>query len=164
MLPNTHLTSHSRMSASRWVITPSWLHGSWRSFLYSCSVYSCHLLISSASVRCIAFLSFIVYSLFAWNVPLVSLIFLRRSLVFPIVLFFSISLHWSLRKASLSLLAILQNSASNVYLSFFICLLLVFFSQLFLRPFQTTILTFCIIFLGDGLDHCLLYNVTNLCP
>ena len=50
MLSKTHLTSHSRMSGSRWVITPSWLSGSWRSFLYSSSVYSCHLfLISSAS-------------------------------------------------------------------------------------------------------------------
>ena len=33
MLPKAHLTSHSRMSGSRWVITPSWLSGSWRSFL-----------------------------------------------------------------------------------------------------------------------------------
>ena len=32
MLPKVHLTSHSRMSDSRWVITPSWLPGSWRSF------------------------------------------------------------------------------------------------------------------------------------
>ena len=32
MLPKAHLTSHSRMSGSRWVITPSWLSGSWRSF------------------------------------------------------------------------------------------------------------------------------------
>ena len=56
---------------------------------------------------------------FACNVPLVSLIFLKRSLVFPILLFFSISLHWSLRKAFLSLLAILWNSAFKwVYLSF----------------------------------------------
>ena len=39
-----HLTSHSKMSGCRWVITPSWLSGSWRSFLYSSSVYSCHLL------------------------------------------------------------------------------------------------------------------------
>ena len=38
MLPKAHLTSHSRMSGSRWVITPSWLSGSWRSFLYSSSV------------------------------------------------------------------------------------------------------------------------------
>ena len=32
MLPKAHLTSHSRMSGSRWVITPLWLSGSWRSF------------------------------------------------------------------------------------------------------------------------------------
>ena len=30
MLPKAHLTSYSRMSGSRWVITPSWLSGSWR--------------------------------------------------------------------------------------------------------------------------------------
>ena len=56
MLSKAHLTSHSRMSGSRWVITPSWLSGSWRSCLYSSSVYSCHLfLISSASVRSLPF-------------------------------------------------------------------------------------------------------------
>ena len=98
MPSQAHLTSHSRMSGSRWVITPSWLSGSWSSFMYSSCVYSCHLfLISSASVRSIAFLSFIE-PIFAWNVPFVSLIFLKSSLVFPILLFFSISLHWSLRK------------------------------------------------------------------
>ena len=42
---------------------------------------------------------------------LVSLIFLKKSLVFLILLFSSISLHWLLRKAFLSLLAILWNSA-----------------------------------------------------
>ena len=118
MLPKAHLTSHSRVSISRWVITPSWLSVSWRSFLYS-SVYSCHLfLISSASLRSIPFLSFIE-PVFAWNVPLVSLIILKRSQVFPILLFSSISLHWSLRKAFLSLLPILWNSAFRwLYLSF----------------------------------------------
>ena len=88
MLSKAHLASHSRMSGSRWVITPSWLSGSWRSFLYSSSVYSCHLfLISSASVRCIPFLSFIK-PIFVWNIPLVSLILLKTSLVFPILLFY----------------------------------------------------------------------------
>ena len=53
MLPKAHLTSHSRMSRSRGMITPSWLSGPWRSLLYSSSVYSCHLLISSASVSII---------------------------------------------------------------------------------------------------------------
>ena len=88
MLPKTHLTLHSRMSGFRLVITP-WLFGMWRCFLYNSSVYSCYfLLISFASFRSIAFLSFIV-PFFARNVPLVSLIFLKRSLYFPILLFSS---------------------------------------------------------------------------
>ena len=122
MLPKAHLTLHSKMSGSRWVITPSWLSGSWSSFSYSCFVYSCHLfLISSAYLRAILFLSFIV-PIFAWNFPLVSLIFLKRSSVFPILLFYSISLHWSLRKW-LTLLVILWNSAFRmVYLSFYFVL------------------------------------------
>ena len=61
ILPKAHLTSHSKMSGSRWVTTPSWLYGHEDLFLYSYPVYSCHLfLISSASVRSIPFLSFIV--------------------------------------------------------------------------------------------------------
>ena len=89
MLSQAHLTSRSRMSCFRWVITPSWLSGSWRSFLFSSSVYSCHLfLISSASVRSIPFL-FCIEPIFAWNIPLVSLIILKWSLVFPILLFSS---------------------------------------------------------------------------
>ena len=112
-----HLTSHSRMSGSRWVITLRWLSGSWRSFLYS-SVYSCHLFwISSASVRSIHFLSFIVL-IFVWNVPLVSLIFLTRSLVFPNLLFSTISLHWSLKFSYLSSI-FFGTLHSNGYLSFF---------------------------------------------
>ena len=92
-------------------------------FLYSSFLYSCHLfLISSASVMSIPFLSFIE-PIFAWNVPLVSLIFLKTSLVFLILLFSSISLHWSLRKTFLSLLAILWNSASYGYFfPFLLCL------------------------------------------
>jgi len=107
------------MSGSKWVITPTWFSGSLRSYLYSSSVYSFHLfLLSSTSVRCIPFLSFTV-PIFAWNVPLISLIFLKRSLVFSILLLSSISLHWSLREAFSSILAILWNSAFRwVYLSF----------------------------------------------
>ena len=119
MLPKAHLTSHSSMSGSRWMITPLCLSESWRCFLYSSSVYFCHLfLISSASVRSIIFLSSIG-PIFAWNVPLVSLSFLKKSLVYPILLFSSISVHWSLRMAVLYLLAILWNSAFKwEYLSF----------------------------------------------
>ena len=74
MLPKAHLISHYRMSGSRWVIIPSWLSGSLRYFLYSFSVYSCHLfLISPASVRSIPLLSFIM-PIFAWHVLLLSLL------------------------------------------------------------------------------------------
>ena len=67
ILPKAHLTSHFRMSGSEWVTTPSWLSGSLRSFLYRSSVYSCHLLISSASVRSLPFLSFMCPSeMFPW--------------------------------------------------------------------------------------------------
>ena len=113
MLLKPNLTSHSRTSGSRFVITPWWLSGSWRSFLDS-SVYSCYsFLISSASVRFIPFVLFCAHLCMKCSLqfssvaqscptlcdPLVSLIFLKRSLVFPILLFSCISLHWSLRKS-----------------------------------------------------------------
>jgi len=147
ILPKAHLTSHARMSGSRWVTTPLWSSRSLRPFLYSSSVYSGHLfLISSASVRSMPFLSFIE-PIFAWNVPLVSLSFLKRPLVFPLLLFSSISLHCSLKKALLSLLASFGTLHSDGYISpFLLCLSPLFFSQLFVRLPQTTILPFCISF------------------
>ena len=67
MLHKAHLITHYRMSGCRWVITPSQLSGLLRSFLYTSPVYSCHLfLMSSASVRSIPLLSFIV-PVFAWK-------------------------------------------------------------------------------------------------
>ena len=78
---------------------------------------------------------------------LVSLIFLKRSLVFPVLLFSSISLHWSLRKVFLSLLAILWNCAFRwAYLSFSPLLFTSCLFTLFVRPPQTAILPFCISF------------------
>ena len=165
MLSKAHLTSHSRMSGSRSVITPSWLSGSWRSFLYSSYVYSCHLfLISSASVRSIPSLSFIE-PIFAWNVPLVSLIFLKRSLVFPILLFSSICIdHW-VRLSYLSLLVFGTLYSRCLYLSFspllFTSLL---FTAICKASSDSHFAFFAFLFHGDGLDPCLLYNVTNLHP
>ena len=115
-------------------------------FLYGYSVYSCHLfLISCVSVRSRPFLSFIV-PIFVWNIPLVSLIFLTRSLVFPILLFSSICTgHWG-RLSYLSLLFFgTLHSDGHVFL-FLLCLSLLFFSQPLLRPPQTTILPFGISF------------------
>ena len=147
MIPKAHFTSHFRLSCFRWVITPLRLPGSSWSFLYSSSVYSCRLfLISSAYVRSIPFLYFVVH-IFVWNVPLVSLIFLKGSLVFPILLFSSISLHQSLRKASYLSMLFFGTLHSDWYIfPFLLYLWPLFFSQLFVRPPQTTILPFCISF------------------
>ena len=143
MLPKTHLTSQSRMSGYRSVVTPSWLSGAWWSFLYSFSVYSCHhLILSSASVSSIPFLPFFGVHL-CMKCTLVSLIFLKRSLVFSIPLFSSICLHSSLRRVLLSLLLFFGTLHSNGYIiPFLLCFSLFFFSQLFVRPPQTAILLY----------------------
>ena len=139
-----------------------------KNFLYNYSLCSYHLfLISSAFVRSVPFLSFIML-IFALNVPLVSLIFLKRSQVFPILLFscffaliaeegFRISPCYSLEPCIQMGISFLFSFAPNFSS-------ILYLTRLFLRPRQTTILPFCIPFLGDGLDPCLLYNVTNLCP
>ena len=123
-------------------------------FLSSCPVF----LIFSASLRSFPFL-FIIAHNFAWNVTLVSPVFLKRSPVFLILLFSYLSLNCSLKKTFLCLLAILWNSAFNwVYL---FLSPLPFFSQLFVRLRQPLCLL-AFLFLGFG--HHLLYNFMNLCP
>ena len=94
-----------------------------KTFSDSSSVYSCHLylIFSSSSFRSLPFLSFIV-PIFAWNVPLVSLIFLKRSLVFPILLFFSISLHCSLRLSYLSVLCFGTLHSDGYIFPFLLCI------------------------------------------
>ena len=72
---------------------------------------------SSVSTRSPPFMSFIV-PIFGQNVPLISPIFLKRSLVFPLLLFSSSFMYCSLKKALLSLCAVLCKSAfSWIYLS-----------------------------------------------
>ena len=101
------------------VIWLSWLSGSLRYFLCSSSVYSCHFfLISSASVRSIPFLSFIE-TISAWNVPLVCLIFLKRSLGFPFYCFplFLCTDHWG-RLSYFSLLFFWTLHSNGLFLPF----------------------------------------------
>ena len=122
---------------SRWSVDDSLVITSW---VVTSSVPD------QSSVRSITFLSFIVLT-FAWNVPLASLIFLKRSLVFPFYCFplFLCTNHWG----SLSYLSLLFFGTlhSNGYIfPFLLCLSLIFFSQLFVSPPQTTILPFCISF------------------
>ena len=49
MLPKAHLTSLSRMSGSRWVITPLWLFGLWSSFFVQ---FSCVFLPPLLNILC----------------------------------------------------------------------------------------------------------------
>ena len=120
MLPKVHLPSHSRMSGSMWVITPSWLSG-------SCSPFCIGLLcILATSSRYLLLLlgpyHFYYCALLCMKCFLNISIFLKRSLFLPILLFFSISLHWSLRKAFLSLL-LCGTLYSNWYIfPFLLCL------------------------------------------
>ena len=161
MLLKAYLTSHSRMLGSRSVITESWLSGSWRSILCS-SVYFCHLyIISSTSVRSIPFLSFIE-AIYAWNFLFLSLIFLKRYLAFPFycfLLFLCID-HWG-KLSYLSLLFFVTLHSHGYIFPFLLCLSCLFFFQLFVRPPKKTILPFAFLFLGDCLNHCLLYNAVN---
>ena len=129
------------MSGSRWVTTPSWLSGSWRSFLYSSSVYSCHpFLISSASVLYCAHLCmkcFLGSSNFLEEISSFShsIVFLYLFALFTEECFL-ISPCYSLE---------LWIHMGNIF-PFLLCLLPLFFSQLFVKPSQTTILPFCISF------------------
>ena len=146
MLPKEHLTLHSKMSGCRCVITPSWLSGSLRSFLYISSVYSCHLfLIPSASVRPVSFLLYVPF--FVRNVPLVPLFFWKGSLVFPILFFPLLVCIIHLRGLSCISLLFFATLHLVEYISpYLLCLLLILSSQLFVRPPQTDILLFCISF------------------
>ena len=110
MLPKAHLSSHSRISSSMWVTTQSWLSGSLRTFLYSSSVYSCHLvLISSASVRSLTFCPVLCPSLMKCSLGISS--FLKEIFSLSCSIVSSYSLHCSHNKAFLSLFAILWNSS-----------------------------------------------------
>ena len=122
-----------------------WLSESWRSFLHSSSVCSCYLLISSASVRSIPFLSFIE-PIFAWNVPLVISNFLEEifrlshSIVF--LYFFALIIEEGfLISPCYSLELCIQMG-----FLFLLRLWLLFFSQLFVRSPQATVLPFYLSF------------------
>ena len=52
----------------------------------------------------------------------------------------------------------------QVSLDFLLFLYVLVFSPLFIKPPQTTIYLLAFLFLGDDLDHYLLYSVMNLCP
>ena len=168
MLPKAHLTSHCRISGSRWVTTPSWSSKSLRPFLYSSPVYSCHLfLISYASVRS-CFSQEAVYVFYCAHPCMKysydSSSFLEEISVFPILLFSSTTLHCSFKKAFLSLLAILWNSAfSWIYLSLSPLLFASLLSSAICKASSDSLFPFFhFFFLWDGFCHCLLCNVASI--
>ena len=87
---------------------------------------------------------------------------LKRSLVFPILLFSSISLYGSLKKTFLSLLAILWQPACRwVYLSFSPLPLASLLFSAVCKASSDSPFAFAFLFLGDSFDHYFLYNVMN---
>ena len=163
MLPKAHLTSHSRMSGSRWVIMPSCLFRSWSSIftvlLCILATISSYLLLLLGPYHFCPLLS----PFFAWNVPLVSLIFwknLSHSVVF-LYFFVLITEEGFLISPWYSLELCIQMG-----LSFFSPLpfAFIFFLAICKASSDSLFFIFTFLFLGDGFDHCLLYNVTNLHP
>ena len=92
-------------------------------------------------------LSFIV-PVFAWNVPLVSQIFLNRSLGFPFLLFPSICTDHLGSLSYLSLLFLGFLHSDGEIFPFLLCLSHLFFSQLFVRPPQKWFFFLHFFFLG----------------
>ena len=85
-------------------------------------------------------------AILAWNIPSIPPIFLKRSLVFPILLFSSISLHCSFKKVYLSLLFSGALHSDGYIFPFLPCLSHHFFPQVFIKSPQTTTLPSCISF------------------
>jgi len=138
-------------------------------FLYSSSVYSCHLLlIFSASVRSLLFLFNHAHPCRKYSLDISNYLeeiernweknFLKDSSLFHSTV--SLCFRCSLKKAFLSLLAILWNSAfSWVYFS----LSLLFHFSPFLSCVESLLrqplCLLAFLFLGDDFGHYLLYNV-----
>ena len=120
MLPKDHLTSHSRISVSRWVTTPSWLSRSLRPSLHS-SVNSCHhnLFYHFCPLLCLSLHEmFLWYLQFSWDLWSFS-----YSIVFLYFFAFPLSLH--LRRLYLGLL-FSETLHSVGYIFPFLCFLLLF--------------------------------------
>ena len=151
------------MSGSRWVATPLWLSGALRLFLYSSSVYSCHLflplqLLSGPCYYC-PLLCPSLYGIFLWYLQ-----FSWRDLVLPFYYFplFLCIVHIR-RLSSLSSL-FSETLHSIVYFFPFLLCLSRPFSQLFVRSLRQPLCPVSSLCLWDGFGHCCLYNVMNLCP
>ena len=154
MFLKAHLISHSRMCASGWVATPSRLSGSLRPFLFS--VFLPPLLNIFCFCYVLAISDFYCAHLHM-KCPLVISNFLEEiSNLFHSIVFLYFFALFTKEVSHLPILYTLH-SVGNIF-PFILCLLLFFFSQLFIRPPQTTTLPSCIYSLEDGFGHYLVYN------
>ena len=138
VLPKAPLTSHSRVLGSGWVTRPSWLSWSLRSFLYSSSVYFCHLFLIFDSVFYCAHL-WMKYSFDIFNfLEEISSLSSSVILLYFLALFTEESLLVCLASGTLHL--------AECTFSFLSCFLLLLFPQLFVKLPQATTLPSCISF------------------
>ena len=99
MLSKANLASHSRMSGSRWVITPSWLSVSWRCYLLLLLFFVqffCVFMPPFLNIFCFCLvhtISVLYWAHLCMKCSLGTSNFLKRSLVFPILLLFFGTLH-----------------------------------------------------------------------
>ena len=152
MLSKAHLPSHSRMSGSRWADHTTVVIGVINIFLWSSSVYFCHLFfISSASHRFLLFLSLLCLSLHEMLKTDLSNFCDEISSLSHCIIFFclyTVHLRWS---SVLSLLFSRTLHSVRCIFPFFPCLSLLFFPQLFVRPPQTTTMLLHFFFFGTVL-------------
>ena len=147
MLPKAHLTSHSKISGSRCMITSSWLSCLWSSFLYSSSVFSCHLfLISSASVRSILSVLYWAHLCMKYSLGISNFLEEISNLSHCVVFLYFFALiteegflisPWYCLELCIQM---------GIIFSFLLCFSLPFSFHSFVRPPQTAILLFCISF------------------
>jgi len=165
MLFQAHFTSHSRMSGSRWVVTPSWLSGSWKSF---CIVLLCILATSSQYLLLLLgpyhFFPYwahlcMKYSLGISNF-LEEIYSISHSIVF-LYFFALIPKEGFLMSPCYSLELCIQMGISFLF-SFAFCFS--FFTAICKASSDSHFAFLHVFFLGGGLDSCLLYNVMNLFP
>ena len=100
MFPEAQLSSHSRMSGSRWVPLPSWFSRSLKPYLYSSVYLCCFFLISPAAFRATFSVLYCDNPCIKGSLDISSFLEEFSSVSHSVV--FHISLHCSLKKAFIS--------------------------------------------------------------
>ena len=140
MLPKAHLTSHSRMSSSRWVNHTIMI-------IWVVKIFSVLFCVFLPPLNIVCFCLVHTISVLYWTHLCMkcSLGISNLSLSFYCFPLFLCTDHWG-RPSYLSLLFLGTLHSNGYIFPFLLCFSLLFFSQLFVRPPHTVILPFCISF------------------